>query len=55
MVTNLLCCTWNTWKAELRLTNVVLDYIRDKHLLLLKNHLRGGISTVLGDRFVKSN
>ena len=45
-----------TWKARLKLTNMKLDFIKDKHLLLLlENNIRGGISSVRGDRFVESN
>ena len=42
-----------TWKAGLKLTNIKLDFIKDeKLLLLLENKIRGGISSVLGDRHV---
>ena len=45
-----------TWKAGLKLTSIKLDFIKDKHLLLLlENSIRGGISSVMGDRFVESN
>ena len=45
-----------TWKAGLKLTNIKLDFIKDKHLLLLlENNIRGGISSVMCDRFVESN
>ena len=45
-----------TWKAGLKLTNIKLDYIKDKEiLLLLENNIRGGISSVMGDRFVESS
>ena len=45
-----------TWKAGLKLTNIRLDFIKDKdQLLLLENNIRGGISSVMGDRFVESN
>ena len=45
-----------TWKAGLKLTNIKLDFIKDKDLLLLlENNIRGGISSVMGDRFVESN
>ena len=51
-----------TWKAGLKLTNIKLDFIKDTHsasgkelLLLLENNIRGGISSVMGDRFVESN
>ena len=45
-----------TWKAGLKLTNIKLDFIKDKDLLLLlENNIRGGISSVMVDRFVESN
>ena len=38
------------------MTNLKLDFIKDKHLLLLlENTIRGGVSNVMGDRFVESN
>ena len=51
-----------TWKAGLNFTNIKLDYIKDtaklasaKHLLLLlENNIRGGISSVMSDRYVQS-
>ena len=45
-----------TWKAGLKLTNIKLDFIKDKDLLLLlENNIRGGISSVMGDRHVQSD
>ena len=45
-----------TWKAGLKLTNIKLDYIKCKELLLLlENNIRGGISSVMGDRHVQSD
>ena len=45
-----------TWKAGLKLTNIKLDFIKDKHLLLLlENNIHGGISSVMGDRHVVSD
>ena len=44
----------HTWKVGLRLTKIALDHIKDKHLLLLlENNIRGGISTVLGYRYIE--
>ena len=44
-----------TWKAGLKLTNIELDYIREKILLLLlEKSIRGGISSIMGDRHVQS-
>ena len=52
-----------TWKAGLKLTNIKLDFIKDtaklpsgkELLLLLENNIRGGISSVMGDRHVQSD
>ena len=45
-----------TWKAGLKLTNITLDFMKYKELLLLlENNIRGGISSIIGDRFVESN
>ena len=44
-----------TWKAGLKLTNIKLDYIKCKELLLLlENNIRGGISCVMGNMHVQS-
>ena len=45
-----------TWKAGLKLTNIKLDFIKCKELLLLlENNIRGGISSVMGNRHVQSD
>ena len=45
-----------TWNAGLLYTQIKLDYIKDKNLLLLlENNIRGGISSIMGDRFIKSD
>ena len=45
-----------TWKAGLKLTNIKLVYIKCKEvLLLLENNIRGGISSVMGNRHVQSD
>ena len=45
-----------TWKAVLKLTNIKLDFIKDKQLLLLlERNIRGGISSVMGPRYIESN
>ena len=45
-----------TWKAGLKLTDIKLDFIKEKELLLLlENNIRGGISSVMGDRHVQSD
>ena len=51
-----------TWKAGLKFTNIKLDYIRKtaklasgkEILLLLETKIRGGISSVMDDRYVQS-
>ena len=43
-----------TWKAGLKLTNIKLDFIHSKELLLLLEiNIRGGISRVMGERHVQ--
>ena len=45
-----------TWKAGVKLTNTKLDFIKDKQLLLLlENNIRGGISSVMGPRYIESD
>ena len=46
-----------TWKAGLKLkTNIELDFIKDTDLLLLlENNIRGGISSVMGPRYIESD
>ena len=45
-----------TWKAGLKLTNIKLDFMKDKaFLLLLGNNIRGGISSVMGPRYNESD
>ena len=48
--------TGYTWKAGLKLTNIKLDFIKDKDLLLLlENNIRGGISSVIGSPYIESD
>ena len=45
-----------TWEAGLKYTNIKLQTLQDKDMiLLLENNIRGGISSVMGDRYVKSD
>ena len=45
-----------TWQAGLKYTNIKLDYIRNDNLrLFLENNIRGGISSVMGPRYCKSD
>ena len=44
-----------TWEAGLKYTNIKLQTLQDKDMvLLLENITRGSISRVMGDRYVKS-
>ena len=45
-----------TWQCGLKYTRINLLTIQDKDLILkLENNIRGGISSVMGDRYVKSD
>ena len=45
-----------TWECGLKYTNIKLQSLQDKDMiLLLENGIRGGISGIMGDRFVKSD
>ena len=45
-----------TWECGLKYTGKNLQTLQDKDLILtLENNIRGGISSVMGDRYVKSN
>ena len=45
-----------TWQCGLKYTGINLQTLQDKDLILtLENNIRGGISSVLGDRYVKSD
>ena len=45
-----------TWKAGLMLTILKLDFTKDEELLLpLEKNSCGGISSVMGDRWVQSD
>ena len=52
-----------TWNTGLKLTKLKLDFLKDttklasgkEFLLLLENNIRGGISSVMGDRHVVSD
>ena len=46
----------STWPCGLKYTGVNLQTLQDKNLkLTLENIIRGGISAVMGDRYVKSD
>ena len=45
-----------TWQCGLKYTGINLQTLQDKDMiLLLENNIRGGISSVMGDRYVKSD
>ena len=45
-----------TWECELKYINIKLQTLQDKYMiLLLENGIKGGISGVMGDRYVKSD
>ena len=45
-----------TYQCALKYTDIKLQTLQDKDLILLiENNIRGGISSVMGDRYVKSN
>ena len=44
-----------TYHCALKYTDIILQTLQDKDLILLiENNIRGGISSVMGDRYVKS-
>ena len=48
--------TGYTYQCALKYTNIKLQTLQDKDLILLiENNIRGGISSVMGDRYVKSD
>ena len=45
-----------TWNCGLKYTEINLQTLQDKDMiLLLENNIRGGISSVMGDRYIKSD
>ena len=45
-----------TWQCGLKYTRINLQTLQDKGMiLLLENNIRGGISSVMGDRYIKSD
>ena len=45
-----------TYQCALKYTNIKLQTIQEKDLfLLIENNIRGGVSSVMGDRYVKSD
>ena len=45
-----------TYQCALKYTDIKLQTLQDKYLILLiENNIRGGISSVMGDRYVKSD
>ena len=44
-----------TWQCGMKYTNINLQTLQDKDMiLLLENNIRGGISSVMGNRYIKS-
>ena len=45
-----------TWQCGMKYTDINLQTLQDKDMiLLLENNIRGGISSVMGDRYIKSD
>ena len=45
-----------TWQCGLKYTGINLQTLQDKDMILfLENNFRGGISSVMGDRYIKSD
>ena len=45
-----------TWACGLKYTGIILQTLQDKDMILMiENNIRGGISYVMGDRYVKSD
>ena len=45
-----------TYQCALKYTDIKLQTLQDKDLIfLIENNIRGGISSVMGDRYVKSD
>ena len=45
-----------TWQCGLKYTGINLQTLQDKDMiLLLENNIRGGVSSVMGDRYIKSD
>ena len=45
-----------TWQCGLKYTGINLQTIQDKDMIsLLEKNIRGGISSVMGDRYIKSD
>ena len=45
-----------TWQCGMKNTDIKLQTLQDKYMiLLLENNIKGGISSVMGDRYVQSD
>ena len=45
-----------TWQCGLKYTGINLQTLQDKYMILfLENNIRGGVSSVMGDRYIKSD
>ena len=56
---NPICCVSSpgcTWRCGLKYTGINLETLQDKDMImLLENNIRGGISSVMGDRYIQSD
>ena len=44
------------WQCGMKCTDIELQTLQDKYMILLiENKIRGGISSVMGDRYVQSD
>ena len=44
-----------TWQCGLKYTGINLQTLQVKDMILLLENIRGGISSVMGDRYIKSD
>ena len=45
-----------TWQCGLKFTDINLQTLQDKDMiLLLENNIRGGVSSIMGDKYIKSD
>ena len=48
--------TGYTWQCGLKYTRINLQTLQDKDsIMTVENNIRGGISSIMGDRYVKSD
>ena len=44
-----------TWQCGLKYTDIRLQTLQDKNMMSLENNIRGGVSSFMGDRYVKNS